>query len=244
MRYYLLIFFLLMSPLLSDTKLLSYNIWFDDSTGISYRYQKIIDFIAKEDADYVCLQEVTPLFLQILNKSLSSQYTIYDNHIKGKSYGLVILSKREADVDIVKLSTRMNREALVIHHEDHTLVNVHLESMMDDTLLREQQLLEIKDHIKNNANAMICGDFNFGDEERENNVIKEFIDTGKESKEETFNISENRLAKLTRFDDEPSRRLDRILIPISYDGVFTFKRIKVDFSDHYPIIVNIKNKMQ
>lgn len=243
MRHYLFIFLLIMSPLISETKILSYNVWFDDTSGVLHRYQRIIDFISTEDADYVCLQEVTPIFLQIIKKSFSNKYYIYNNNIMEKSYGLVLLSKRESDLKILKLSTQMGREALVVHDEQYTLVNVHLESMMEDTFLREQQLLEIKDHTKNSSNPVICGDFNFGDGERENILIEGFIDTGKKTKEHTFNISENILAQSTRFYNEPSRRLDRILMSRSDNELFTFKLIKLNLSDHYPIVVIIKNKM-
>ncbi len=240
MKHYLFIFLLMVSPLIAETKFLSYNVWFDDTSGISHRYQKIIDFISTQDAEYVCLQEVTPIFLQILKKSLSKRYHIYTNLIMEKSYGLVVLSKSEADIEILKLRTQMSREALVVHDEHYTLVNVHLESMMEDTFLREQQLLQIKDHTKNNSNLVICGDFNFGDGEKENKLIEGLIDTGKKTEEPTFNIYENILAHSTRFQNEPSRRLDRILIPRSHHEIYTYKLIKVNLSDHYPILVKVK----
>lgn len=241
MKHYLFILLLIVSPLISETRFLSYNVWFDDTSGVSYRYQKIVDFIAIQDADYVCLQEVTPIFFQILKKSFTKKYHIYNNDIMKKNYGLVVLSKRDADVEIVKLPTQMGREALVVYDEDYTLVNVHLESMMEDTLLREQQLSQIKYHTKNKSNIVICGDFNFGDGERENDLIEEFIDTGKKTKEPSYNISENILANSTRFYNEPSRRLDRILIPRSHNDIFTFKLIKMNSSDHYPVLVKIEN---
>lgn len=240
MKQYILILLLIVSPLFSETKFLSYNVWFNDTSGVSYRYQKIIDFISTQDADYVCLQEVTPIFYQILQKKLSTKYHIYSNHIMKKSYGLVILSKREANVEMIKLTTQMGREALVLHDEHYTLVNVHLESMMDDTFIREQQLLQIKEHTKHNTNLVICGDFNFGDDERENKLLEGFTDAGKETKEHSFDISENRFSRSTRFYNEPSRRLDRILIPLSDNTRFTYKLIKLDSSDHYPISVTIK----
>lgn len=240
MKQYILIILLIVSPLFSESKFLTYNVWFDDTSGVSYRYQKIINFISTQDSDYVCLQEVTPTFYQILQKKLSKKYHIYSNQVMKKNYGLVILSKREADVEMLKLPTRMGREALVLHDEHYTLVNVHLESMMNDTFIREQQLLQIKEHTKHNTNLVICGDFNFGDEERENKLLEGFTDTGKKTKEPSFNISENRFARSTRFHNEPSRRLDRILIPLSDNTLFSYKRIKLNSSDHYPIIVTIK----
>ena len=221
------------------TKILSYNVWFDDASGLSYRYQQITDFLAKEDPDYVCLQEVTPKYLDLLRKEFLAKYQIYDDGLAKKQYGNVIFTKNgPAKAQILPLETRMNRVALIVQDKSYSIVNVHLESMQTDTDIREQQLSQVINHTRLLPYLIICGDFNFGDAERENERISEFTDTGKDSGEPTYDIEHNELAAKNRFPDEPTRRLDKILLRKDKQ-TFRLEVKKLTFSDHYPIVLTI-----
>jgi endonuclease/exonuclease/phosphatase family metal-dependent hydrolase len=74
-------------------KIVSYNVLFDDLTGI-YRYPKIISFLKNTKADIICLQEVTPKFYQYILEStdIKQDYKIYPNK-SPVYYGNIILSK-------------------------------------------------------------------------------------------------------------------------------------------------------
>jgi len=237
----LLIPLLLIFPLAhaKETKILSYNVWFDDASGLSYRYRQITDFLAKEDPDYVCLQEVTPKYLKILKKEFPAKYQIYDDSLVKKQYGNVIFTKNEpARVQILPLETRMSRTALIVQDSHYSIVNVHLESMLTDTHIREQQLSQVINHTQQLPHLIICGDFNFGDMEKENERISEFTDTGKDAGEPTYDIEHNKLAAKNRFPDEPTRRLDKILLRKGHP-TFRLEVKKPMFSDHYPIVLTV-----
>lgn len=233
---------LLISPVAytGETRILSYNVWFDDISGLSHRYQQITDFIAKEDPDYVCLQEVTPVYLAILKKAFLANYQIYDDGLSKKSYGNVVLTKSgNAEVQILPLKTRMNRTALIVQDNHYSIVNIHLESLLKDTNLREQQLSQIINHTQQRPNLIICGDFNFGDDEKENELISKFTDTGKKSGVPTYDITHNSWAEQNKFPDEPTRRLDKILMRTTKKQLrLEVKKLK--FSDHYPIVLTIR----
>ncbi len=225
-----------------EVKVLSYNVWFDDASGISSRYQQINDFISEQSADYVCLQEVTPAYLQMLKKTFSAQYQIYPDDRVRRYYGNVVLTKStDTKPQIIQLKTAMNRRALMVVDRYYTLVNVHLESMLSDTEIREQQISQIKEKVDQVSNVIVCGDFNFGDGEPENQLISEFMDTGKAVGEVTYDVENNNLAKSNKFFFEASRRLDRILVK-TQDKNFNFEVKKVLFSDHYPVILKMVDK--
>ena len=242
MQRFLLVFLFLISPLAHarETRILSYNVWFDDASGLSYRYRQITDFLAREDLDYVCLQEVTPQYLEMLRKEFSAKYQIYDDGLVKKQYGNVIFTKNgPAKIQILPLETQMNRTALIVQDSHYSIVNVHLESMLTDTSIREQQLSQVINHTQQLPHLILCGDFNFGDAEKENEQISEFADTGKEAGEPTYDIEHNEWAAKNRFPDEPTRRLDKILLSKG-QTTFRLEVKKLMLSDHYPIVLTVR----
>lgn len=225
-----------------EIKILSYNVWFDDVSGNSYRYAEINRLISDVNPDFVCLQEVTPAYYMKLKKQFSNRYHLYDDNVMSKQYGNVILAKSKArQIQILELDTRMGRKALIVRTNSLTITNLHLESMLTDTTIRVQQLGQIKKTVSKDERVVICGDFNFGDNERENQTIVEFHDHGKQSPDATYDIGNNRFAKLTKFSNEPSRRLDRIITRIK-NKEFKYEVRKVVFSDHYPVILTLYDK--
>lgn len=239
--------FLLLLPVLlwpsfadaENIKVLSYNVWFDDASGSAFRYQQINALISRENADYVCLQEVTPTYLQMLEKAFAAQYHLYDDHIANKRYGNVVLTKAaDARSRILRLETHMNRDALIVYDQDYAVVNIHLESLLTDTRIRERQIAQINHQVLHFPKVILCGDVNFGDGERENARLSAFVDPGQDLAEVTYDVENNPFAQRTAFYGEPSRRLDRILIKSDPPVInVRFEVKKVDFSDHYPIVL-------
>ena len=125
----------------------------------------------------------------------------------------------------------------------------HIESMIDDTSIRIQQLKTIISTTSSCSDLVLLGDFNYGDGETENKVADlHFSDVWKilkvDSPGYTWDINRSKLAKENSFPLEGSRRLDRIyikgkhLIPVdikiigdtpfqSTSGIFLFP------SDHF-----------
>ena len=99
-----------------------------------------------------------------------------------------------------------------------TVATVHLESFLEDGPIRAQQLGAVFDYLKTRADACLTGDFNFGDGEEPDtsSIPLEYIDVWRALKPDdpglTWNIETSAMAKKNSFPDEPSRRLDRILI--------------------------------
>ncbi len=224
-----------------ETTVLSYNVWFDDESGLSHRYRQINEFILQQNPDYACLQEVTPGYLQRLKRALAGKYQIYDEGVARKRYGNVILAREgEHHAETLPLESRMGRNALIVTGAKYTLVNLHLESMLDDTAIRERQLTQVIAHTREAKELLLCGDFNFGDGERENRLLSGFVDAGKQKAEPTFDSVNNELADETRFYDEGSRRLDKIVARTS-DKDLEFQVIKRDYSDHYPVLLTLRS---
>ena len=133
-------------------------------------------------------------------------------------------------VDVLYNDTRFN------------LVNLHLDSMINDSSTRRLQLRVIDNLFRGKNNVVLCGDFNFGDAETDDyNLQREFVDPGKQDKQVTYDIENNRLAAKTKFDNEKSRRLDRFYLKANVK-ILEYKVIKNQSSDHYPIFLKFEFK--
>lgn len=240
------IILLLLSTLLSLSALadsltvMSWNVYFDDISDKT-RYENIIKTILKTDPDIICLQEVTDQFInQLSNNRQLKKYTF--NNIQGnKNYRNITLSKiKPIQSGIIKLSSNMNREApfikIQLNHNPLSIINLHLDSMPNDTALRIVQLKQVLQYTKNKNQLLLCGDVNFGNHDKENIFVNTmFKDAAKSDTTKTYDVDKNHLARKTKFIFEESRRLDRILTK----GKITTSNYHVlilPYSDHYPII--------
>ncbi len=164
---------------------LTWNIWFDKHKQ-SIRYKEIVSNVLTLDPDVACFQEVTRPFLNILksNKDLMKRYYISSNSIYG--YGILSIAKKDVFGKVffeeITLPSNMGRSLLVTHidvprlatggqdkDEDafHLVVgNVHLESL-DNESLRREQLITSSRHLSNEAYSasLLVGDFNFDSEQ-------------------------------------------------------------------------------
>ena len=160
----------------------------------------------------------------------------------GDAYGNVTLSKMTPiENRMIPLPSRMGRKAVStkirINDRVINIINVHLDSMTEDTERRILQLQMIMKAV-GNRDVIIAGDFNFGDGEKENGTITAFTDPGKKSGAATFDVHENSLAGSTKFENEQSRRLDKILAS-SGIGLAGYELHKFQNSDHFPISAKI-----
>ncbi|EQC43173.1 endonuclease/exonuclease/phosphatase family protein [Bacteriovorax sp. DB6_IX] len=223
-------------------KILSWNIYFDDDSGV-IRYPRIIEAIEKLDCEFVCLQEVTPAFIRLLEDScLKKSYKFFHLN-QEQSYRCIILSRIEIrDQGILTLPSNLKRVApyVVVEHCDCELqlFCVHLESMLEDTELRIRQLKHI--HSLAKRDFVICGDFNFGDDDLENSYICEnFIDFGQSDKSFTFDIDRNQMAFENKFEKEGSRRLDRFIAKGKIRSK-SYQVVEELSSDHFPIVCELE----
>jgi endonuclease/exonuclease/phosphatase family metal-dependent hydrolase len=230
----------------NELKIMSWNIYFDD-TNDSQRYSSILATIRNQKADIVCLQEVTDKFITLIsNSNVLDDYAFINLNGKGAYKNIILSTLNNIQSGTISLPTNMNRYApfVVTEFNSHNIkiVNLHLDSLLSDTTLRIKQLEKINKVTKADKQLIICGDFNFGDNDVENKyIVKHFNDAGKGIKTYTYDVNKNSRAKKTKFKLEGNRRLDRILTK----GAFNTKHYQViedNSSDHYPVIAEFKIK--
>lgn len=221
----------------AELSLLTYNVWFDDKTGLDTRYHQIITFLKTSPADIICLQEVTPRFLKQVRQAFNNtEYTVYGKI--SQHYGNITLTKLPVlHEQYTDLPSGMDRKPLktVIQSDGAPLAiyNVHLDSMLDDTEMRMRQLEILFKYAT--GGWVVAGDFNFGDTDQENALLSGYQDAGVlAAGSPTYDIENNAFAAKTKFYWEPSRRLDRIIATpgITLTG---YTVVKVPYSDHYPV---------
>lgn len=178
-------------------RLVTYNVWFSTQRQ-SARAAALFSILRDSEADVICLQEVTPIFLNLLRDEswVRSNYALSDSigtTLKGSElvYGVVMLWKREllvASLVLYALPTTMNRSALVasfrILHHELRVVTVHLESL-DNVKIRSNQLERIFQLVgassdlsidagaaanQSYGGAILTGDMNFDEGAEEDRI--------------------------------------------------------------------------
>ncbi|WP_415897260.1 endonuclease/exonuclease/phosphatase family protein [Neptuniibacter sp. QD72_48] len=231
--------------------ILTWNVWFDDRSG-QRRYPLILDEIYQQNADIVALQEVTPKFIGLLEKhrlneryhvSFSSQISRYQN---------VTLTKVQPQYhEVINLTSAMGRKALMVHLKtsdncDVVVANLHLESPLDSSELRVEQIQKVVEALPSDHLAILAGDFNFGNKAiEENATLHSFYDAANSDEwinTPTYDVELNLWAQQTKFWFEDSRRLDRVYLNTpnaleqKYTLVAQLRLEKAPFlSDHYGV---------
>ena len=236
---YLIVLALSTNTSATEITVMSWNVYFNDVSG-KKRYPKIINTIEKHQADIICLQEATDTFIKnIQASSLNKQYKLIITS-ENKNYRNIILTKlKSISSGSIQIPTNMNRSVpYIIFTINNTLIrlaNVHLDSMLNDTELRIKQIDKILSHIEPNESLILCGDVNYGDDDKENTFTNiHFKDSAASDKRTTYNTIKNKLATKTKFLTENSRRLDRIFIRGELSST-NYNLYEYPFSDHYPI---------
>lgn len=193
-----------------------------------FTLNKIIKYLKELDADIICLQEVLYNQFAILKQSLKLDGVFAANINKPTlMYGIATLSKNEIlDKKHMLLKSKGEQRGFLhtnifskIRSVD--VINTHLGLDKDE---RKEQLNQIVDFTNRLRKAkVICGDFN------EKNI---FISIFNDSAIYTNNQS------IATFE-KSNARIDYILVDKSL-GIYKYKVDKINLSDHYPIITEIK----
>lgn len=203
-------------------KIVTYNILNNDDLA-SDRGKMVLDVLAQSKADLILLQEVNLSFLEKIKEEY--RFTEYHLHYHQQqaniSGGLVILSRYpvKATQRYEALPSGMRRGILYLMFEQKgqflCVTNIHLDSMMDDTSIRIEQLKSIFHHLRYCDDIILAGDFNFAEGEPEEVILeKNYQDSWQQlqpnKKGLTYDRENNELSDNNAFWLEPSRRLDRI----------------------------------
>lgn len=193
-----------------------------------FTLNKIIKYLKELDADIICLQEILYNQFAILKQSLKLDGVFAANINKPTlMYGIATLSKNEIlDKKHIFLKSKGEQRGFLhtnifskIYSVD--VINTHLGLDKDE---RKEQLNQIVDFTNRLRKAkVICGDFN------EKNI---FISIFNDSAIYTNNQS------IATFE-KSNARIDYILVDKSL-GIYKYKVDKINLSDHYPIITEIK----
>lgn len=167
--------------------LITWNVWFDKFM-FDKRVAEIIRIIVEKDADLVCLQEVTPRFVQFLCKDeeIRKKYVLSD--VDGASvnpYGVLMMSKFKVDAfhNFAFPESGMGRSLLCSvfqlegKESKFAITTSHLESLDYNSNSRIEQMRLSFEILSTFKHSVICGDFNFSSEWLENSHIpSDFID--------------------------------------------------------------------
>lgn len=206
-------------------RIVSYNIHRAKDRCNVNTLSEIIDYLKDLECDVICLQEV--LYSQF--KTFKTQLEmggIFGENVKKNKYGICILTDEEIIESKHKFLTSKKEQRGFVYvkiknkiGEYFNVLNTHLGLDKEE---RITQIDEVLDFVYNMSvgysNNIICGDFN-----EKNVCIGNFEDVGIFSKDSspTFNTS----------------RIDYCFM----DKEMTINSYKVDnveYSDHYPIIID------
>ncbi len=247
---------------LPELTLVSYNV-LADPVRVSERFPPLFELLARLDPDIIALQEVTDWIARLIHEQPWAQ-AYHASTLGGRRAhpgGQYILSKRPIlRSRSLALPGRQRRTALfstIAAREDVelTVVTTHLESFLEDGPLRARQLDAIFEALMIEDEAVLLGDFNFGDGELEEGSINaEFDDLWKQLRPQepgfTWDIERSEMARAGSFTGEPSRRLDRVLLrselwtggSIEIIGDEPVHAGKLDLfpSDHFGLVATLK----
>lgn len=226
------------------------------------RVPALLKLLSESKADLIALQETQPWFMELLGKEeWTKAYKIAHPETKsGAHCELCILSKLPlAKVEYLELPSRLGRGALIIQcktgTQTLTLATVHLDSFLEDGPMRAKQLEAVFAKLKDSGEAILLGDFNFGDGEKESASLDAgYTDawTTLHPKDPgfTWNIETSPMARQGSFPEEKSRRLDRILVRSAHwkpkeaiilgDKPVSEKDKDVFPSDHFGVLATLE----
>lgn len=143
-------------------RVVTWNIWFDRKQQ-DERLAALMTEVVREAADVICLQEVLPHVAEAIKscKPLCELYDVSPNSIS--SYGVLMLVavEHEAKFSNLSLPGSMGRSLVVAECADLVVATVHLESLNNVQIRREQLQIASKHLADTRRPAVLCGDFNF-----------------------------------------------------------------------------------
>jgi tyrosyl-DNA phosphodiesterase 2 len=164
----------------SDLTLATFNVWFDDYEREA-RCDALLRLLQQCGADIIALQEITHhVHRQILQHPwVRQEFAVSDaTGASFSDYGVLLLSRLPVlGFEFHDLPTTMSRKLLLGRVKtgagDLAVCSLHLESLQEFGLYREEQLEEIFRILEPEENAILLGDFNFCSSWEENRRIDE-----------------------------------------------------------------------
>ena len=207
-----------------ELKFLTYNV-LADKVEIEKRIPALFKMMQDSDADVIAMQEVAPWFVELLLKEkwVKNYQMPMEKEQVVVARGLLILSKGPiTKITADLLPSRQQRAYLIVDTKikgiDLKIGTCHLESPLASGEARGKQLDIFFNFLNPADNAILLGDFNFGDGEKpETSKIPDtffdvWLETNKGKPGFTWDIEKSIMAKKGSFPDEGSRRIDRILV--------------------------------
>jgi len=204
--------------------LLTYNVLADPADA-DIRIDSLLRTIEEAEADIIALQEAAPWFVERLRREpwAGDYHVTLGEGERRASGGLVIMSRLPIiEKTYVPLAGRQRRGFLLarVRIGDRALAvgTVHLESFLEDGPIRARQLETVFALLRRHPDAILMGDFNFGDDDESETSRLEagyadlWLSLRPDEPGFTWDIDRSGMARRGSFPGEPSRRLDRILL--------------------------------
>ena len=211
------------------------------------RFNRIYEFIIKEQPDIICLQEVW--FSKYVKKLQKLNYNIF-SQAKGffNRSGLVTMTKKKHNAEFIKFpeykTSLLHKVAKRGFHkvkvEDVTFFNAHLYVMpgVENTLIAKKELNIIKKHMS--GKAILCGDMNI--EKKEFDKFNNKYFSYAENTKNTFSSLNPLIKKWWDPKMIADKKIDYILIKNPVKFTFKSEIVKGEMSDHYGILSEINFK--
>jgi len=210
----------------SNLSVLTYNV-LADPVHKELRINAINSIIQKENPDIVCLQEVAPWVLIELQKNgFFEAYKVSVHQDRPLSpRGLLVAIRKDfgelGTYSFGPIGGRQGRHYLIqqIRHQKIgtlTVATTHLESFLEDSEIRKQQLDLIFSKLGDFEKVIFAADFNYGDDAiiEPKAIPQGYQDTWKLVNPKdpgfTWNIERSEMARRGSFPNEKSRRIDHI----------------------------------
>lgn len=211
-------------------RLATWNVWFSPHQ-LDARAELLLEELARCDLDAICLQEVTPRFVELLRVHPSfGAYTRLEALDDEQGYGAVLLTRLPVQrSQRLELPTSMGRHLLLARLEapsgaPFTLATAHLESRRWNGDVRIEQLDAALPALRGGGcDAVFCGDFNFDDgwdEDRHLRAATDFRDVwgALRGAEDGYTVDTARNAMTAwHKGKEKQTRYDRVLLHTPHD---------------------------
>lgn len=212
-------------PVANTLRVLTYNVLADEKDA-QRRIPALLKVVGEADADILAFQEVQDWFRErLLREPWAANYPYSSDAVSsGCRHGEYwVLSRHPLlSAKCIRLPSPQGRSVLIanlnVHGRPLAVATMHLDAYLEDGEVRAKQLDRIFELLKGRGDAIVLGDFNFGDGEAPDSahLHPAFADawtfTHPGEPGFTWNIETSEMARAGSFKGERSRRIDRILI--------------------------------
>lgn len=243
--------------------LLTYNVY-AHPYRVSERIPPLLALIQKSNADLVALQEVAPWFYRILKRQpwLTGYHVVAplkERYVRG---GMLLLSKlpvlRQRYQPLIRgiYGRGLLFAQLKTPEGPLTVATVHLTSALEQGRTRQRQLQALFRALDTEREAVVLGDFNFGDgEQPESRTLdRRYLDAWTAlhptTPGHTWDRQKSAMARRNSYLGEKSRRIDRVILrsqrwqphraALLGDQPLTRRRPVLFPSDHFALLVTLK----